>query len=178
MILRVLLLCDVRRLKIYAHHKRTWYIAHMQKRCVILRGMPGSGKSTFTRQLGEEAIVCSADHYFERSGEYVFNPSMLFLAHKICRNKFQAAVDAGAPLVVVDNTNIKYKDWKDYLTYALEHGYHVTVAEAQECDIDVLIARGAHNVPRQTYEKMLNDYKTFEIPYGLADRDRVEVVKF
>lgn len=149
-----------------------------KKRCIVLRGLPGSGKSTFTSQLGGEAIVCSADHYFERSGIYVFDPKMLFLAHRICRNKFEAAIDAGAPLVVVDNTNIKYKDWKDYLTYALEHGYHVTVAEAQERDIDVLIARGKHGVPRPTYERMLKEYKDFEVPYGLTDRDRVEVVRF
>lgn len=149
-----------------------------KKRVVICRGMPGSGKSTFTRQLGEDAVVCSADHYFEKSGTYVFDPKMLFLAHRICRNKFQSAIDAGTPLVVVDNTNIKYKDWKDYMTYALEHGYYVTVAEAQECDIDVLIARGTHGVPRPTYEKMLKEYNAFEIPYGLTDRDRVEVVQF
>lgn len=149
-----------------------------KKRCIVLRGLPGSGKSTFTRQLGEEAIVCSADHYFERSGTYEFDPKMLFLAHRICHNKFQAAVDAGAPLVVVDNTNIKYKDWKDYLTYSLERGYYVTVAEAQERDIDILVARGKHGVPRPTYERMLREWKDFEVPYGLADRDRVEVVQF
>lgn len=149
-----------------------------KKRCIVLRGLPGSGKSTFTSQLGEDAIICSADHYFERSGTYIFDPKMLFLAHKICRNKFEAAVRSGAPLVVVDNTNIKYKDWKDYMTYALEHGYYVTVAEAQERDIDVLMSRGKHGVPRPTYERMLKEYKDFEVPYDLTDRDRVEVVQF
>lgn len=148
------------------------------KRCIILRGFPGSGKTTFTVQLGEDAIVCSADHYFEHSGTYVFDPKMLFLAHKVCRNKFESAIRAGAPLVVVDNTNIKYKDWKDYLTYALEHGYYVTVAEAQERDIDVLMSRGKHGVPHEKYEQMAAAWRDFEVPYDMTDRDRVEVVKF
>lgn len=148
-----------------------------QKRCVVLRGLPGSGKSTFSSQLGEGVITCSADHFFEKTGTYVFDPKMLFLAHKICRNKFEVAVEAGAPIVVVDNTNIKYADWKNYLTFAIEHGYLVTIAEAQERDIDVLFARGKHNVPRTTLERMVREWKDFDTK-GLSGRDRIEIVKF
>lgn len=148
-----------------------------RKRCIILRGLPGSGKSTFTSQLGSDVISCSADHFFERSGTYVFDSNLLFLAHKTCRNKFETAVRAGAPTVVVDNTNIKFKDWKNYLTFALENGYYVTIVEMQERNIDVMMARGKHNVPRSTYEKMLKEWVDFVVPYDLHDRDRVEVVK-
>ena len=34
-----------------------------------------------------EVVVCSADHFFEKSGEYVFNPWKLKDAHAECQQK-------------------------------------------------------------------------------------------
>jgi hypothetical protein len=71
---------------------------------VILRGLPGSGKSSFARALagacsrvgkpggegrsigGRAAVVCSADDYFERLGK--FDAGLLAQAHQACQQRY------------------------------------------------------------------------------------------
>ena len=54
------------------------------RRCIIMRGLPGSGKSTRARQhvaaaAGAGSTVCSADDYFVAlgGGKYRFDPRQL-----------------------------------------------------------------------------------------------------
>ena len=62
----------------------------------IIRGLPGSGKSTLSGQIvkayteqGKRAIICSADDYFidQRTGNYNWDGNRLDEAHNWCRNK-------------------------------------------------------------------------------------------
>ena len=61
----------------------------------IMRGLPGSGKSTLSGQIakayhdqGKKAIIASADEFFiDRSGQYNFDGSRLEEAHNWCRSK-------------------------------------------------------------------------------------------
>ena len=52
---------------------------------VLIRGLPGSGKTTMARVL---ALVGyehhEADHYFERDGAYKFDPADLPKVHQAC----------------------------------------------------------------------------------------------
>ena len=63
---------------------------------IIMRGLPGSGKSKVVREIiakaindhQHSAIVCSADQFFTNpDGEYNFNPSMIAQAHMDCQVK-------------------------------------------------------------------------------------------
>jgi predicted kinase len=92
--------------------------------CFILRGLPGSGKSTMSGIL--IANVVSADFYFMKDGVYLFDKSKLNDAHKQCKEKFIYYVDRGHD-VVVDNTNTKRWQYAWYKTYAEEHGYKVHI---------------------------------------------------
>lgn len=49
----------------------------------FLRGVSGSGKSTEAMRLANnnKDVICSADDYFMKDGEYIFNPSLLAAAH-------------------------------------------------------------------------------------------------
>ena len=54
----------------------------MEKRVVLLRGLPGSGKSTAAAALGGRAL--STDDYFRTAdGRYVFRPERLPDAHRV-----------------------------------------------------------------------------------------------
>ncbi len=54
----------------------------MEKVLYIVRGIPGSGKSTFAKQLvGADFLVCEADKYFMVDGEYKFDATKLKQAH-------------------------------------------------------------------------------------------------
>jgi predicted kinase len=76
--------------------------------CVILRGLPGSGKSTFAKRLaGEFAFVHleADDHFFVR-GTYQFDPARVADAHALVVRDAVAHLRAGRR-VVVANTHVR-----------------------------------------------------------------------
>lgn len=102
-----------------------------QKHVIILRGVSGSGKSSFAEFLANQlcfsTTVCTADDYYyaKGGGEYKFDPRHLGEAHRQCQEKFLRALSAGQPNVIVANTNTKLKDFKFYLDLAETYGYKV-----------------------------------------------------
>lgn len=122
----------------------------------ILRGVSGSGKSTWIKNNKPEALVFSADHYFvQADGTYLFNPRKLGLAHAECFRLFENAVrtsydDAD---IVVDNTNTTLAEVMPYAELAREKGHTLKVLTLQ-VDLKVAEQRNLHGVPMEAIEKM------------------------
>jgi len=101
------------------------------KKLILMRAAPGSGKSTWVRDniLSKfpNAVVCSADDFFIRlgNGEYIFESSLLFAAHNQCFRRARKAMERSEMLIVIDNTNIKRRDYERYVECAKENGYMV-----------------------------------------------------
>jgi len=129
----------------------------MSNRLVIMIGVPGSGKSFEAKQLAQEcewsdgmiAVICSADHYFERYGAYQFDASKLSLAHTFCQGKCLGALEAQADLVIIDNTNVQKRDRAPYIAMAKKYGYEVEeriVGEVDEESLTLYAGRNQHGV--------------------------------
>ena len=118
----------------------------MAKRLVILRGLPGSGKTTYQRSHLPGAVVASADQYFMVGEEYRFNPKFLPEAHGACCRVVIDALQAGSPLVVVDNTAISAVEIAPYVLLAQAYGYSAEIITLR-CDPAVAAARNRHQVP-------------------------------
>jgi predicted kinase len=117
----------------------------------ILRGLPGSGKTTVAETLAEGKYpVCSADDYFMKSGEYKFNPALLGRAHEACKNKVLVAMYDKVERIFVANTNTTASEMKPYYDMAKEYGYRVVslIVENRHDGINV------HNVPDAALLKM------------------------
>ena len=63
---------------------------------LILRGLPGSGKSTLCKKIAKsfrteerETVVCSGDDFFTdpKTGKYKFDGSKLIEAHNSAKSK-------------------------------------------------------------------------------------------
>lgn len=125
--------------------------------CVILRGLPGSGKSTVAAKLvnGDDGKICSADDYFCFAGEYRFKKEDLGKAHDSCFEHFKWLITVKSSPIVVDNTNTTEKEYKRYVDYAKERGYEVTI-QTVETDLtdEELAARNVHSVPVETIRRM------------------------
>lgn len=104
----------------------------MTKKLYIVRGLPGSGKSTFALNLvGSDFLVCEADKYFMVDGEYKFDGSKLKDAHESCRNLVETYMkdslinDQFYREIAVSNTFTQAWEMQPYLDLAKQYGYMV-----------------------------------------------------
>ena len=128
------------------------------KAFILLRGLPGSGKtttSTFLKKLleanGKAYVVCSADDFFiGEDGAYNYDKTKLPAAHEQCYKHFQEAVESSIPTVVLDNTNTMTSEFDKYIKLAHEHKYktHSLVCENRH------EGKSLHNVPDYAIERM------------------------
>lgn len=127
-----------------------------KKTLIIVRGIPGSGKSTFANKLknyfeehGYHGDTFESDSFFVKNGVYKFNPKLLYLAHKICYDKvFNNLEKENVDFSIVANTFILKSDVKKYREHAEELGYDVMIFRMTNKFKDV------HEVPEETLQKM------------------------
>ena len=126
----------------------------------IMRGLPGSGKSTKARELvGPVGLVCSTDDFFTKAdGKYAYDRSRIREAHAWNQARFRSGVRAKVPRIAVDNTNTLPWQWQPYERFAREHGYAVelVVVDASLTD-EELAERNLHGVPLDTIRQMRAD---------------------
>ena len=140
----------------------------MTKRVVIMRGISGSGKSTYTREHLPGAYVCSADHFFERDGVYQFDPRKLGEAHRWCYRKFLTALTDWRELVVVDNTNTQLFEFYGYAQAAWAHDYTVEVVR-MDTPVEVAAARNLHGVPPASVKAMQDRFQSIPPFLGIPE---------
>jgi predicted kinase len=100
-----------------------------KKTLYIVRGISGSGKTTFAKELAERehCFYFEADMYFERvDGAYTFNPAKLPQAHEWCLAEVCAEIRSGRS-VIVSNTFTREWEMQEYIRCALLHDYTVRV---------------------------------------------------
>jgi predicted kinase len=135
---------------------------------IILRGAPGSGKTTLAKQLvnGTSSVICSADDFFtDEQGAYHFDSRLGNEAHADC---YRSAVDAcqqATPLVVIDNTNITVRDISPYHALGTAYGYDVEIITL-ECPADLCASRTPHCVSQKKCEFLVKllDEESPKIP--------------
>lgn len=125
---------------------------------IIMRGLPGSGKSTWIANNVPGALVCSADEFMVQDGVYVWDPSKLHAAHSKCQDKYMLALQGRMPLVVVDNTNLRPRDMEYYVVLAENMGYDIEIRTIH-CDPAVAAARNIHGVPPERYVALVDRLK-------------------
>ena len=129
------------------------------KELVIVRGVPGCGKSTFAKMLSRgHGKVFEADDYFYEHGdsEYNFDSSKLGEAHEWCRNRVESAMrDQGIPNVVVSNSSSQVWEFLPYVSLAAKYGYRVhSVLKENRHNSD-----SVHEVPENVCNKMRNRFE-------------------
>ena len=143
----------------------------MTKKVIILRGISGSGKSTYIEKNHPTAFTCSADHYFyNKKGEYNFDPKLLGHAHKSCKKNFFSAIEQGESPIIVDNTNTQFWEMKTYIEAAENAGYEIEFVR-METKVDIAAARNAHGVPVEVVKRMHDRME--ELPDRLKRKEKI-----
>ena len=126
----------------------------MDKVLYIVRGVPGSGKSTFAKQLTSN--VFEADQYFlDSEGNYNFDFTKIKDAHKDCQDNVRSAMQSSISKIAVSNTFTQEWEMADYYQLAKEYGYRVfsLVVENRHGGINI------HECPEDKIEQMKNRFE-------------------
>jgi predicted kinase len=128
----------------------------------LVRGLPGSGKSTFATHIWNEYAVCEADKFFyDKEGNYNFDPSKLKDAHAWCKNEVETRMKDHQinqqyyPEIAVSNTFTQEWEMKDYYELAEKYGYKVVslIVENRHG------GKNVHGVPDDKLEIMKNRFE-------------------
>jgi predicted kinase len=102
----------------------------MNKNLYLLRGIPGAGKSTLAKQLGDTHF--ETDSYFMVDGEYKFDPTKLKKAHEWCQGEVELAMihnhvtyGLDGSDIVVSNTFTQEWEMEKYYQLANQYDYRV-----------------------------------------------------
>lgn len=120
---------------------------------IIMRGLPGSGKSTlsnYIKNINKNTVICSADQYFEK---IPFDEKKLQQAHDYCRDIFITALENKSKIIIVDNTNITLNRYSFYKRKSKEYSRKYIVIE-MICNSEMSYSRNTHNVPLDKINKM------------------------
>ncbi|XP_064005235.1 NEDD4-binding protein 2 isoform X2 [Pogoniulus pusillus] len=132
---------------------------------VLLRGVPGSGKSYLARTLLEDnpdGIILSTDDYFCKNGQYHYDPDCLGEAHDWNRKRAKEAFEMRISPIIIDNTNIQAWEMKPYVTLAQQFKYKVMFREPDtwwKFKPKELEKRNIHGVPKEKIKRMLERYE-------------------
>jgi len=156
------------------------------KLLLLLRGVPGVGKTTIaealqsvkgTGEYDDKRVVCiSADDYFyNKVGHYLFIPESLGRAHDYCQDVTRAALRNGeTQVIIVHNTFCEEYDMAAYYAMANQHNAlcsSVIVEGRRYTDhtnefsgeflgrSDDCKMDSLHDVPEKTINKMVKELK-------------------
>lgn len=136
---------------------------------IVMRGIPGAGKSTEAKKRVGKGSIHSTDDVIEAGGDYnEFFAKMiasgdfsdLSRAHSTNKKNAIAALSSGVSPVIIDNTNIKQNEPKEIVVAALKLGLadnNIKFVDigAAGLEAEELAKRNSHGVPLEKIEQMI-----------------------
>jgi predicted kinase len=124
----------------------------------LIRGLPGSGKSTEAKRLEATSPGLfrhvEADMYFILGDEYIFDASKLKQAHEWCQSKTEEYLERGYN-TIVSNTFTTLKEIKPYEEIAKRLSVKLEVYQMNNS------FKNIHNVPEETLRKMKSRWQEY-----------------
>lgn len=119
----------------------------------IVRGLPGSGKSTFAKTLAKSLNIpfWEADQFFYKDGQYNFDPTKLGEAHAQCFENFCKTAFDGC---VVSNTFTTEKELEKYCQFCVDNCLQFTVLIVENRHGN----KSIHDVPETVVDTMRNRF--------------------
>ncbi len=137
-----------------------------QNKLIILRGLPGSGKTELATELIKKnkgrGYVFSTNDYFIEDGKFKYDPKKVKDAHLWTVSRAVEAMGKGRELVIINNTNVRKWEAKPYVLAGINNGYSVKFIEPDtewKFNPNELTNRDTHNVPIEVIKRMLGSWE-------------------
>eukprot|EP01035_Chromulina_nebulosa_P021651 gene21651-28017_t len=161
---------------------------------VLIRGLPGSGKSTIARGISREFYgnsianfteldncISEADSYFSSGSEengtlvYKFNADQLSKAHQLSFEKVCRNIRNVLPIVIASNTFTQYWELYNYIKAAYDNKYSIFVIDTSSTSVSdlELERRNVHGVDKSKISAMRKRFQPSKV--GLwSDQDVID----
>lgn len=137
---------------------------HINRTIILLRGLPGSGKSSLAKILSESGKypIFSVDDYFTKSetNEYQFDFKENHIAYKSCETNVENELKKGTEKIFVHNTFTLEWEMEPYFKLAQKYNYSVFVITIENRHK----GKNIHNIPHEQLLKMAAKYKVQLLP--------------
>lgn len=141
--------------------------AQQENEIIILRGLPGSGKSKLAKDnlsVGKNTVVLSTDDYFYKDGVYNFDPDLNVRMHAANQMRCILEMLRGTERIIIDNTNILLWQVRRYVAIAKQMGgYKIEIVHVNtNLSNEALAERNVHGVPVQTIARMRHMFESLD----------------
>lgn len=127
----------------------------------LVRGLPGSGKSTFAKSIAKPWQIFEADQFFMCKGVYNFDYTKIKDAHNSCKRRVHKAMHPSMfrnlfyKTIVVSNTFTQDWEMRFYEIIAKKYNYriHHVILENRHNGLN------EHGVPEDKLEIMRNRFQ-------------------
>lgn len=131
----------------------------------LIRGLPRSGKTTLAQMIfhhlnannKEAPVHIEADMFFYKDGTYTWDGALLKEAHAWCYDTFRNNIFKRD--VIVSNTFTTQKEAQPYFNFCATNIIPIQVIECKG-----FFGENGHNVPPETYAKMMQRWESLVIP--------------
>ncbi len=129
----------------------------------IMRGVPGSGKSTLTnimsnayKMLGFDVAVHSVDDlHTSEDGIFFWDENLENERYQKNFENFCQSCDEGRDFIFCDAINLQKKDYNKYIEYAQSHDYFIATVCPPLPTAEVAAKRNQHWVTEEQIKEML-----------------------
>lgn len=126
------------------------------KNLYLIRGLPGSGKTTLAESLVKRSRMIAADDFFTaKDGTYHFDRARIGKAHEWCQEVVRQWMLLHVVPIAVHNTFSQRWEALPYFQMAKENGYSVVVIECQNNFGSV------HGVPQDAIDRMRDRWESY-----------------
>jgi len=128
----------------------------MNKFAFIMRGVPGSGKTTTANFLaGSNGSVHSIDDlHVDPEGNFLWSDDKEHELYEKNFIEFVSSLDKSIPVVICDCINITKKDYFKYVNAASSRGYITSTVTMNPPAPEVAAIRNSHNVSKDQILEM------------------------